>query len=120
MGDNYKGFPKGVSGNPIGRPKGSKNKVRYDVAEILKAEGCNPFKILAQIALGNTDYSNGKPIGVFTRKEAASDLASYVAPKLKSIELTGEERENFAVFLNMSSKLNTDNVDKAIDDDAAE
>jgi hypothetical protein len=93
-------FKKGESGNPNGRPKGAKNKIRFDVAEILKAEKCNPFKILAQIALGNTDYNNDRPITAYLRKDAAAELAGYVAPKLKSVEITSDQLDNFTVMLN--------------------
>lgn len=97
-------FQKGLSGNPNGRPKGAKNKVRFEVAEILKEEGCNPFKILAQLALGNADYNRGVQVTGYLRKDAAAELAQYIAPKLKSVELTGDQLENFTLFMNYGSK----------------
>lgn len=84
-------FKPGQSGNPGGKPKGTKSKIRFDVAAILKEEGCNPFKILAQIALGNPEYNRGQQLGAMVRKDAASELCAYVAPKLRSIEITGDE-----------------------------
>lgn len=36
------GPPKGVSNNPNGRPKGSKNKVHYDVKKAIAERVCTP------------------------------------------------------------------------------
>lgn len=93
-------FQPGNSGNPKGKPKGTKNKIRFEVAEILARENCDPFKVLAQIALGNIEYNNERPITGYLRKEAAAELCTYVAPKLKAIELSSEQLENFTVMLN--------------------
>ena len=97
-------FKPGQSGNPNGRPRGSKNKIRFDAAEILKNEGCNPFKILAQIALGNPAYNKGEPIGAYTRKDAASELCSYVLPKLKAVELSTAQKENISLLINCKNE----------------
>lgn len=93
-------FKPGQSGNPNGRPKGSKEKVRFDAGEILKEEGCNPFKILAQIALGNPEYNRGQPVTGYLRKEACAELCAYVLPKLKAIELNSAQQQQIAIALN--------------------
>ena len=41
-GNNYGG----------GRPKGSKNKINYNVAEICDELDCNPFEVLALVSNG--------------------------------------------------------------------
>jgi len=94
-------FKKGQSGNPNGRPKGAKNKIRFDVAEILKEQGCNPFVVLAQLALGNADYNRGNAVTGYLRKDAAAELCQYVAPKLKSVEHSAGSGDAISVVLNM-------------------
>jgi hypothetical protein len=92
-------WKKGVSPNPNGRPKGSKNKntYAYKVGEILGELGYCPFTHLYQMATDET-WSKRE------RTQAAVELCSYVAPKLKSIEIKGEDLSNFNVTLNLTPK----------------
>src|SRR5580692_2662178 len=82
-------FKKGVSGNPGGVPKEGRYNVRNIIRDVRIAykdgrieKGFNPFIKLAILA------ATAKSEKV--QCEAASELASYLAPKLKSVEVTGE------------------------------
>ncbi len=44
-------FKAGQSGNPNGRPKGSKNKQTLAVTDRLEALGCDPIAGMARIAM---------------------------------------------------------------------
>jgi hypothetical protein len=44
-------FRPGQSGNPSGRPKGSRNKLTLKVVDRLEALGCNPIEGMARIAM---------------------------------------------------------------------
>ena len=92
-----KPFAPGQSGNKSGRPKFSKNKFRFDVAEILKEHKCNPFQILADIAMDETK-------SIHARTSAAAELCSYVAPKLKQIEHKGDAESPLQITLHMSPR----------------
>lgn len=103
-------FEPGKSGNPKGRPPGSKDKYRFEVAKVLqeieiknkKGEvigvGFNPFVNLVNLAL------NAKSEHV--RCMATSELCSYVAPKLKSVELTTDNENPFSITLNLGGSKN--------------
>ena len=65
-----------------GRQKGTPNKNSMAARELLDKLGCNPLEGLAEIA---SDEKN--PIEIRTR--AYSELAQYIAPKLRAMELTG-------------------------------
>lgn len=95
-------FKPGESGNKNGRPAGSKNKKRFEVAEILERCGCNPFEELAYLAM------NAKSEKV--RCEAASELAQYVAPKLKQIEHTGNADSPVQFIMNLGETINVPSV----------
>lgn len=96
-------FKPGQSGNPKGRPPGSKNKLVYHVGEICEREGCNPFEVLAQIAAGKLqsgdDFIEMKR-AIRLRMEAAAELAQYLSPKLKAVELSNKDGEGLQLFIN--------------------
>ena len=64
-----------------GRPKGQKNKYRFDVAEAVSKRGVNPFDHMAEV-MGNEEMPPE------LRMKAAIELAGYLAPKLRSVEHT--------------------------------
>lgn len=62
-------------------------KSTVQVRAMLADMGCDPFEILAHIAMGNLEWLGIQdPVEVGHRLAAASELAKYIAPKLKSIE----------------------------------
>ena len=65
-----------------GRPKGSKSKRTQAVEELLASVNCNPILGMAEIA---ADVSH--PIEL--RASMFKELAQYVAPKRKAIEVSG-------------------------------
>lgn len=66
-------------------------KQPWEVTKILREKGCNPFEILADLAL----TAKAEKI----RLHAAAHLAQYVAPKLQSLKV--EEDESKKVFVNL-------------------
>ncbi len=102
-----------------GRKSGTLNHADQPIAERLRAMGCNPFQVLADLAAGDLPcgvcrgegktryqaksdrlherkcescYGSGKErISPSERARAASELAQYLEPKRKAIELTGPQ-----------------------------
>jgi hypothetical protein len=68
-----------------GRPRGSKNRFTLAVEQRLEERGVDPITFLADIMLND----NGEWTADH-RLRAAIELASYVAPKRKAVEHTGE------------------------------
>lgn len=94
-------FQKGNCANPNGRPKGSKDKIRYNAGLICQQEKFNPIIKLIELA------KEGKSQRI--QLEAASELASYVCPKLKAIEVSLDDaKETFQFFLNTGVSANSD------------
>ena len=73
-------FKPGESGNPNGRPRGSKNYKTLAFEERLESLGCDPLKVLATICNNEREETN-------LRLAAAKELGGYVYPKRKSVEL---------------------------------
>jgi len=98
-------FKPGNNANPSGRPKGAKNKVRFDVSQILSDLKYCPFTHLYNMA---NDESWSKR----ERTQAACELAGYVAPKLKAIEISADEfTEGFQMVFNVNKEKVADAVD---------
>jgi len=70
-----KGLPK-----TGGRKKGTPNKATYPVAELCEKLGCNPIEAL--IAFCKSQHPD-------FRFAAAKELAQYLHPKRKAVELSG-------------------------------
>jgi len=66
-----------------GRPKGSPNKRSSIIERMLEHKGADPLGFMADLIL---DEDADRQL----RFNAAKELAQYVAPKRKAIELTGE------------------------------
>ncbi len=78
----------GQSGNPDSRPKGSQNQQTQAVVDRLEALGCDPIEGIAKIAMDETAELS-------IRAQMYKELAQYVAPKRKAIEVSGEAGQSF-------------------------
>ena len=76
-------FKPGQSGNPAGRPKGAKSKKTIARDKAL-ADGITPLEYLESIY----QDENADPK---MRLEAAKSAASFVHPKLSSVDVTNHE-----------------------------
>lgn len=81
-----------------GRKKGTPNRRTVEVQEKLAALNCDPVEGMARIAL---DDKNPPEL----RLRAYAELAPYVYPKRKAVEVSGEGRGpiNMRVFLHPPS-----------------
>jgi hypothetical protein len=66
-----------------GRKKGTKNRRNQSLKDRLDAMGCDPIEGMAKIAM---DKANDMSHRVTCYKE----LAQYIAPKKKAVEVTGD------------------------------
>lgn len=105
MPSGSKGFVKGQSGNPSGKKKdgsertGYKKKARLKVQEILDMLDFRPFEEM--VALYRNDETEPR-----VKIDILTELCSYIAPKLKSVEVTGDTDKPFNVILNMAPNKN--------------
>jgi len=75
-------FVKGVSGNPSGRPKGARDKLNRKVDEKLAELGCDPILGLGRIGMKAEEEGD-----LALAARCYSDLAQYIAPKRRSVEI---------------------------------
>ena len=91
------GFKPGQSGNPNSRPKGSPNKLRIQTREELWAyirehgPDANPFKRLVDLMM-TTDNAA-------IEIACAQTLADRLLPKLKAIEVSGDDGQPLRLLL---------------------
>lgn len=85
-------MPKGGARPGAGRPKGSVNKATVEVQEILRRAGCNPFEIMAQIAMGTLECRPCGGSGQVNTAESWEALKAGISLGLcKACNGTGEE-----------------------------
>ena len=91
-------FVRGKSGNPKGRPKGSRNAKTKLAAELCAKMKFDPIQALIEIA-------QDKGVKVETRAAAAREVAKYVRPQLRAIEHSGDkEGAEVKVIMNLGGK----------------
>ncbi len=77
------GFKPGQSGNPNGRPKGSRNKASVEREAEIKASGLAPLEYMLNVLRDENATKED-------RMWAADKAAPYVHPRLQAIAHTGE------------------------------
>ena len=75
-----------------GRAAGTQNRKTRDVAELLRSLGCEPIEGMVRIA---QDERHSPEL----RGKMYSDLAQYVYPKRRAVEVTGAEAEPLQVIV---------------------
>jgi hypothetical protein len=76
-----------------GRKKGTPNRRTLEVVDLLNNLGCDPIEGMARLAL---DPTNSPEL----RGRLFSELAQYVAPKRKSIDVSWKESDKVVFNLN--------------------
>jgi hypothetical protein len=74
-----------------GRAKGTLNKRTVEVIDRLEALGCDPIEGMARLAM---DANNSPEL----RGKMFAELAQYVAPKRKALELDSGEQQPPVIF----------------------
>ena len=98
-------FKKGKSGNPNGRPKGSKSYKTLAIEEKLESLGCDPIEGMVELAKDkNTETS--------TRAKLYCELANYLFPKRKSTEYSGSIGRNNAEGMTVDEFANLSEEEK--------
>ena len=98
---------RGVGGR--GRPKGSANKRTVEVQLQLQALECDPILFLAMTMMNKTSklkMKKGEQVPFKYRLEAAKELAHYIAPKRKAIDITSDDMSLEETFAAAVEKLN--------------
>lgn len=109
-------FKKGQSGNPGGVPKNPKNpkkKARLKVQEILDMLDFKPFEEMVKLYRDSATKPRHKV-------EILTELCGYIAPKLKSVELTSDNENPFVINLNLQpgkKRLEFTQVNEEVTDD---
>lgn len=84
-----------------GRKKGTPNKRNQEIQAKLDALGCDPIEGMARIAMDeNNDVS--------LRGKMFAELAQYVLPKRKAVEVSGEVEHSYV----MRAPVPVENVDE--------
>ncbi len=96
-------------GKPVGLPKtggrkkGTPNKATRTIAEKLEALGCDPIEGMARIAM---DEKNSPE----TRGRYYSELAQYLYPKRKSVDVSTDQSTVTNVITNLDSSPGSSDV----------
>lgn len=85
-----------------GRPRGEViEKIRWDVKKLCEANGFNPFEKLIDLAMNSSKEQ--------IQLDASSELATYLAPKMKQISLKNEDGTPFRINLVLAPNNKVDN-----------
>ncbi|WP_424361407.1 hypothetical protein [Methylocystis parvus] len=81
-----------------GRKVGTPNKRTRSIEEKLEVLGCDPIEAMARLAMDESEPSA-------LRFAALKELAQYVAPKRKSIEVQSNESPPFVIISRQDAML---------------